>query len=86
MQLEEFAKAMVEEPSTVWECPSCGLITTADENLSTGFAELIFLISLFWTGVIICPDCKSSMKQEEVTNERNKSRHPRLAPIGGSRG
>lgn len=42
----------------IWRCTACG--TTLKENPhnpAMGFDD--------WTGVLICPDCKSSMKRED---------------------
>jgi len=49
---------MVEKPSTVWECLSCGFIELVKDNPVYGFAD--------WTGHIICPKCNANMKRKET--------------------
>ena len=55
MQLKEFCKTMVEASDTLWECLTCGLIHRVKDNPATGFVD--------WSGVVVCPDCKSNMKR-----------------------
>ena len=49
MQLQEFCKATVEKPSTVWECTTCGLIKIMELNPAT----------------VVCPECKQNMTRKE---------------------